>query len=98
MFRHPTLALGLAATACGAAAQSSLTVFGIVDAAVSHYSTRSVVPDGLPSFLLPPGSRSSLRSSQTVLSSGSSLPSRIGFAARRTWAVAWRPASGSSRR
>ncbi|WP_395345801.1 porin [Variovorax sp. UC122_21] len=79
MFRHPTLALGLAATACGAAAQSSLTVFGIVDAAVSHYSTRSVVPDGRPSFLLPPGSRSSLRSSQTVLSSGSSLPSRIGF-------------------
>lgn len=73
MTRKPILALGLALCAGGAAAQSTVTVFGIVDVALSHYTAKSAPYAGFP--LAPVA----VRSSQTVLSSGSSLPSRIGF-------------------
>jgi predicted porin len=75
---HPSIkpvVLALAALAAGsAAAQSSVTLFGVIDAGVSHYSTRSA-RFGLPTPVTPAGTRQS----QTVLSSSGYNSSRIGF-------------------
>ncbi|RYF79439.1 MAG: porin [Comamonadaceae bacterium] len=72
MDRPVMLALcALAAVAGPAAAQSSVTVFGVVDAGVSHYSTESA-SHGLT---LPRKSRQS----QTVLSPSGYASSRLGF-------------------
>ncbi|MBO9515803.1 MAG: porin [Variovorax sp.] len=68
----------------GASAQSSLTVFGVLDAAVSYYSTESrYVNTGLdvldaanPAVFAP---HPDLRQSQWVLSTGNYTGSRVGF-------------------
>ncbi|WP_076998854.1 porin [Variovorax sp. KK3] len=73
-----SLAIAVLAASGGASAQSSVTVFGIVDAAVSHYSVKSaaygITPIGSAAQLTP-----SVQRSQTALSSGGYLPSRLGF-------------------
>ena len=53
MKNYPVFALALAC-AGGAGAQSSVTLFGVIDAGVSHYSTRSA-RFGLPTPVTPPG-------------------------------------------
>ena len=66
-----TLALSLLAATGGAAAQSALTVFGVVDAGISHYSTRS------RSWGL--AAPRQVRQSQTALSPSGYASSRLGF-------------------
>ncbi|MDR6537797.1 porin [Variovorax soli] len=65
------LALSALAAAGSAAAQSSLTVFGVIDAGVSHYSTKS------RSWGLAPPQQ--ITHSQTVLSNSGYNSSRLGF-------------------
>ncbi len=68
----------LMACAGVASAQSSVTLFGIVDTSISSYSTKSTlygVAAATPSALRP----STATASQKVLSSGNFLPSRLGF-------------------
>jgi predicted porin len=60
--------------AANAGAQSSLTVFGVVDAGVSHYSTRSSTYGPAAAF----GART-MSQSQTVLSPSGLSSSRLGF-------------------
>lgn len=74
----------LAATACvtgtpGAWAQSSVTVFGALDASVSHYSATSVFYNntGLPAQ--PAYGTTSVKRSQTALANSATTPSRLGF-------------------
>ena len=64
-------ALATAGTAGTAAAQSSVTIFGVIDAGISHYSTKS------RSFGATP--RQEVTQSQTVLSTSGYNSSRIGF-------------------
>jgi predicted porin len=68
---------GIASTAANA--QSSVTIFGIVDAAVSHYSVKSSYYSTSPLAFAPIGASQDQRRSQTVLSTGANLPSRLGF-------------------
>ncbi|AGU49133.1 putative outer membrane porin, OmpC family [Variovorax paradoxus B4] len=60
--------------AAGASAQSSLTVFGVVDAGISRYSTKSSTYGSAALF----GPRT-MRQSQTVLSPSGLSSSRLGF-------------------
>lgn len=62
------------ACAGAASAQSSVTLFGVVDVGVSHYSTKSALY-GLPTAVVPRGTKQS----QTVLSPSGYNSSRIGF-------------------
>lgn len=66
-----TLALSLLAATGGAAAQSALTVFGVIDAGISHYSTRS------RSWGL--AAPRQITQSQTALSPSGYASSRLGF-------------------
>ena len=85
----------VALTAAGAAsAQSSVTVFGVMDAAVSYYQANSkyvntalnVLNPGNPALLVP---HPDIRQSQTVLSTGNYAGSRLGFSSSpvHTWCV-----------
>lgn len=62
-----------------ASAQSSVTLFGVVDASVSHYSSKServsVNPFALPALTAPTG----VKLSQTVLGNSGYNSSRLGF-------------------
>ncbi len=70
--------LALLTAGGGAAAQSSVTLFGLLDVGVSHYSaTSSFYSNSL--LTPPPATGTSARRSQTVLSTGGNLPSRLGF-------------------
>ena len=75
--KKSVLALATLATGGLACAQSSITIFGIVDAGVSYYQTRSsyldtgIGGDGL--------AHPRLTQSQTVMSTGNALGSRLGF-------------------
>jgi predicted porin len=69
----------LAATGA-ASAQSSVTLFGVADTAVSHYSVKSAFYNNTPA--LPPASTLAFQEvtrSQTALSSGANSSSRVGF-------------------
>ncbi|WP_213958753.1 MULTISPECIES: porin [unclassified Variovorax] len=72
--KKTSVSLALLALAGAASAQSSLTVFGIVDAGVSYYSMKSdnvgVINAARPA---------SVTLSQTALTSGNYVPSRWGF-------------------
>ncbi|MEJ7687058.1 MAG: porin [Variovorax sp.] len=76
--KKTSIALAVFAASASAYAQSSVTIFGIVDAAVSHYSVKSV-SSGVPPIGSPAPLVSSVQRSQTALSSGGYLPSRLGF-------------------
>lgn len=69
--KKPVLALCALAAVGTAAAQSSVTLFGVVDAGISHYSTKS------RSFGL--ALPRQVTQSQTVLSPSGNASSRIGF-------------------
>ncbi len=72
---HKKLACVLMLAGAGSAcAQSSVTLFGVVDAGVSHYSTKST-PYGAASLLAP----QDIRQSQTVLAPSGYSSSRLGF-------------------
>ncbi|WP_093165725.1 porin [Variovorax sp. YR216] len=79
-----SLAFVAALVAAGSAwAQSSITLFGVVDAAVSYYQTNSKYVNTLnvfnPSNPAPLVPRPDVRQSQWVLSSGNYTGSRVGF-------------------
>ena len=66
----------LAAMAGTASAQSSLTVFGVLDAGISYYQTTSKFQGmGVPQTV----ARPDLKQSQWALSNSGNFPSRIGF-------------------
>ncbi|WP_185545935.1 porin [Variovorax sp. KBW07] len=69
--KRTMLALSVLAASGGAAAQSSLTVFGVIDAGISHYSTKS--------RSWGPTLPRQVTQSQTVLSPSGYASSRLGF-------------------
>ncbi|MDM0047484.1 porin [Variovorax sp. J22R115] len=69
---------GLAASGT-AMAQSSVTLFGVADAAVSYYSTKSVLYFSPIASLPPIATPAEVQLSQTALSSGGNASSRFGF-------------------
>ncbi|MBU1359694.1 MAG: porin [Gammaproteobacteria bacterium] len=76
------VALATLAVAGVASAQSSVTLFGVVDAAVSGYSNKSndVTPYTLANFLTPGFTPvGSIKTSQTALSNSGYNSSRLGF-------------------
>jgi predicted porin len=82
--KKPLICLAALAAAGAASAQSSVTVFGVMDAAVSYYQANSkyvntalnVLNPANPTLLVP---HPDIRQSQTVLSSGNYSSSRLGF-------------------
>ncbi len=73
------VALAVLAAAGGASAQSSVTLFGIVDAAVSHYTVKSTFYNS-SLFVVPPVTPPvGVKRSQTALSNSGYNSSRIGF-------------------
>ncbi|WP_345540615.1 porin, partial [Variovorax defluvii] len=79
--KRSLVAMAAAAVATAASAQSSVTLFGVVDVAVSRYSVKSEWYNNTANpFLLPPvGQPDSVKRSQTALSQGNLAPSRVGF-------------------
>lgn len=77
--KKTTIAIAALTSTTWACAQSSVTLFGIVDAAISHYSVKSDFYSRTPFTLPPLLAAAGARRSQTVLSNGANLPSRIGF-------------------
>ncbi|MCT8179238.1 porin [Variovorax sp. CY25R-8] len=78
-WRSLFLPISLASLSIGPAswAQSSVTLYGVVDVSLSHYQTRSSLRAGLPSaLLLAPGT---LSQSATKLASGAYTPSLLGI-------------------
>ena len=74
------IAMAAIAATGAASAQSSVTLFGVADAAVSHYSVKSAFYNNTATPALPPASMpSGSNRSQTVLSSGANSSSRVGF-------------------
>ena len=72
-----TIAAAAALSCAGAAcAQSSITLFGAVDAGVSYYSATSSFYNNTGRLLLP---TADIKRSQTVLSNSGTTPSRLGF-------------------
>lgn len=69
--KRTMLALSVLAASGGVAAQSSITVFGVIDAGVSHYSTKS--------RSWGPTLPRQVTQSQTVLSPSGYASSRLGF-------------------
>jgi len=73
------VALAALAVAGVASAQSSVTLFGVVDAAISNYSTKSTFQPTTP-FTLPPLVQPiGVKQSQTALTNSGYNSSRIGF-------------------
>src|ERR1700712_2795282 len=71
------VALAALAVAGVASAQSSVTLFGVVDASISHYSSKAELSNPLltPTLIQPVG----VKQSQTVLGNSGYNSSRIGF-------------------
>ena len=78
--RKSLITFAALAASGAASAQSSLTLFGVADAAVSHYSVKSafynntLAPPSASALAFPEVTRS-----QTALSSGANSSSRVGF-------------------
>src|SRR5690349_9513749 len=98
--RKNLLALSVLAVITSASAQSSVTLFGVVDIAVSRYSVKSEWYNKTANpFLLPPGGKPRppkearlhwhMEASRRVV---------LAFAAPKISAAAWQPASGSKAR
>ncbi|NDZ18851.1 porin [Variovorax sp. WS11] len=77
------IALAVLAVTSSVSAQSSVTLFGVVDVAVSRYSVKSEWYNNTanPFLLPPPGQPDSIKRSQTALSQGNLATSRLGFRA-----------------
>jgi len=69
-------AVAVLSCAGAASAQSSVTLFGTVDAGASYYSTTSSFYNNTTRLLLP---TADIKRSQTVLSNSGTAPSRLGF-------------------
>jgi len=80
MKHHSLAALALLTAAGTASAQSSVTVFGIVDVGISRYTSKSTYHSPNP-FALPPANAAggSAKTSQTALSNSGYAGSRVGF-------------------
>ena len=98
MKKSTVLAASMLSCATAATAQSSVTLFGVVDAGVSHYSVKSEFYNNtavscLPPAIAPAGAPGARRPCPTA------GPPTAGwaFAARKTSVAAWPPASGSKR-
>ena len=90
--------VALAALAVGgaASAQSSVTLFGVVDAAVSSYSNKSEnvgLPTLANTFYV-----DSIKVKRTVLANSAYNSSRVGFRGTEDSVAAWPQASGSKHR
>jgi len=70
------VAVAVLSCAGAASAQSSVTLFGALDAGVSYYSTTSSFYNNTSRVLLPGGD---IKRSQTALSNSGTTPSRLGF-------------------
>lgn len=75
------VALAASAVAAAASAQSSITMFGVVDLAISHYSAKSEWYNHTanPSLRPPATDPVSVTRSQTAMSQGNTATSRLGF-------------------
>ena len=78
--RKSLIAMAALAATGAASAQSSVTVFGVADAAVSYYSVKSAFYNNTAALVLPPAiTPAGVKRSQTALSSGANSSSRVGF-------------------
>ena len=74
------IALATLAATGAASAQSSVTLFGVVDAGVSHYTVKSAFYNNTAAVRLPPlVDPAGVKRSQTALSNGANASSRVGF-------------------
>ncbi|MDM0116246.1 porin [Variovorax sp. J22R133] len=76
--RKTMVALGALAGAAAASAQSSVTLFGVLDAAVSYYQTKSSFYSNTPppaSFIIP----GDVKQSKRAMSTSNHTGSRLGF-------------------
>ena len=73
------IGVALLAAAGGASAQSSVTIFGVIDAGVSHYSAKSNYYSNTPFTAALSGIPPSVKVSQTALSNSGSTSTRLGF-------------------
>jgi predicted porin len=80
MNKTTIVAASMLSCATAASAQSSLTLFGVVDVGVSHYSAKSDFYNNTASFVLPPAiAPGGVTKSQTALSNSNVSNSRLGF-------------------
>ncbi|MNX03039.1 Outer membrane porin protein 32 precursor [compost metagenome] len=77
--KKPTAAIAALIASSAVSAQSSLTLFGVVDAGVSHYSLKSSPYSRNPLRPPPLTMATSVRTHQTALSTSGTNASRIGF-------------------
>lgn len=89
------VALATLAVAGVASAQPSVTLFGVVDVGVSSYSNKS---DSSNFFLPPLLVRRQHQGQAHRAEHRRPTPAVSASVARKTWAAAWLPASGSRRR
>ena len=80
MKKNTILAASMLSCATAATAQSSVTLFGVVDVGVSYYSVKSDFYNNTSRVLLPPAITPAGRTrSQTALSNSNTSNSRLGF-------------------
>jgi len=80
MNKTTVMAASMLSLATAATAQSSVTLFGVLDAAVSHYSVKSEFYNNTGRLILPPAiAPAGVSRSQTALSNSGNSNSRLGF-------------------
>ena len=80
MKKSTVLAASMLSCATAATAQSSVTLFGVVDAGVSYYSAKSTFYNNTSALVLPPAAPpTGVTQSQTGLSNSGISNSRLGF-------------------
>lgn len=77
--KKSALLTGMLSFATAAGAQSSVTLFGVLDAAVSYYSSKSEFYNSTNRLVLPPAFAPTVTRSQTALSNSGNSNSRLGF-------------------
>ncbi|WP_418126299.1 porin [Variovorax sp. 160MFSha2.1] len=73
------VATALLSSAAAASAQSSVTLFGVVDAAISHYTARSEFYNDSGRIVPLPANGNAVTRTQTVLSNSANSNSRLGL-------------------
>src|ERR1044071_4759599 len=80
MKTHVLTAAALCCLASAASAQSSVTLFGVVDTGVSYYTVKSAFYNNTAGVVLPPVVvPAGVKRSQTALSNSNTSNSRLGF-------------------
>jgi predicted porin len=77
--KKTALLTGMLSFATAASAQSSVTLFGVLDAGVSYYSSKSQFYNNTNRLVLPPALTPTVTRSQTALSNSGNSNSRLGF-------------------